>query len=324
MKLSKIIIDKLTKKITGFTPHQIVELNEKNKSLENELKKVPLCQKYQLGIMGKKGFCIKNTIFEEKDINNSSKKTPFINPFSNSVAVIGESGSGKSLLTSKILSDSKKILYLGSIDRDYYKKDSQRNFRMILTEKDEFFFEKDDKTYHSHEINFYNMDREDVISIDISFLKINSNNIQPCYTIFETFIFNAIKNGYSIVFDESYVNLDDLLHIDIFSYLISFAYNRLKLELDQLKNESINNAKIVISLNNYIFKNVLHTRIACSYYIDELILVDSFNSKNIKSFQELEDTYSFFIGDYFKYHLIPNHTKVGDYIHFEKLEGGSR
>ena len=320
MKLSKIVVDYLIKKVTSYTPNEILELDEKNKSLENELKKVPLHLKYEFGIMGKKGFCVKNRIFEEKDINNSSKKIPFINPFSTCVAVIGESGSGKSLLTSKILVDSKKILYFGCMDRDYYKS-SQRNFLMELNETDAFLFKKDDTTYHSHEINFYNMDKEDIVSIDMSSEIIEFKHIESCYAIFETFIFNAIKNGYSIVFAESYNHLDNSLNTNKFTELISFAYDRLKIEMEQLKIEAINNnAKIIISTNNRIFKDVLFSRMECSYYIDELILMDSFNSRNIKSFKELEETYSFFLGNYFKYHLIQNHTKVGDYIHFEKLE----
>lgn len=314
------LIDKLIKKITGFTPDEILELNKEKQFLEKELKKVPLCQKYKLGIQGKKGFCIKNTIFEKKDINNSSKKIPLINPFSTCIALIGDSGSGKSLLTSKILSNSKKILYFGSIDEDYYKQNSQRNFRMKVNEKDDVLFEKNNIIYHHHEINFYNENREDIVSIELPFIECIDKYIALFSSVFETFILNAIKNGYSIVFDEKYIRLDGLFKTNKFSELIAFTYDRLRLEIEQLKLETItNNAKIIISIHNHHFRNILFNNINCSYYIDELILIDSFNSNRIEGFAKLERIYSFFVGDYFKHHRIAN-TRVGDYIHFEKLQ----
>jgi len=315
------LIDKLIKKITGFTPDEILKLDKEKQFFENELKKVPLCQKYKLAIMGKKGFCIKNTIFEEKDINNSNKKIPLINPFSTCITLLGDAGSGKSLLTSKILSNSKKILYFGCINEDYYKQNPQRNFRIKLNEKDDVLFEQNNTTYHSHQINFYKEDKDDIASIELPFIECIDKYIEPFYSIFETFIFNAIKNGYSIVFDEKYFYFEASMKTNKFSELITFAYDRLKLEIEQLKLEAItNNAKIIISVHNHLFKNTLFNNIECSYYIDELILVDSFNCNRTHSFQELEERYSFFMGDYFKYHLIQNYTKVGDYIHFEKLK----
>ncbi len=316
-----ILVDKFIKKITGYTPIEILELEKEKQSLENEIMRIPLCYKYKLGIMDKKGFCIENTIFEEKDINNSSNKIPLINSASNCIAVIGDSGSGKSLLTSKILSKSKKILYFGYMDRDYYNEQSQRNFSIDFDEKNNIVFKKDDATYLPNQINFYT-EKYMVDIISISGIELpywtakdkDKNTVDSLYSIIKSFIANALKYNYSIVFDERYFYLASKLDANKLSEFIAFAYDSLKFK------PKTDGVKIVISAHNHLFKDILFKSIKCSHYIDELILVDYFNSNKIESLKNLNHAYSFFMGNYFNNKINLTHTKVGDYIHFEKIQ----
>lgn len=312
------LLDKFSKKYLGYTPEEILKIKKKSDYLKSEFNKIPLLEKYKFGILGCKGFCLKESIFKEKDIDNSYNKIPTIDPLSINIAIVGDSGSGKSFLSSKVLSSSKKILHFGAIDKEYYP--SNAKYFEMLPDKETVTFNLSGKSIFSHEIFFSKEDKIDMISIRFETIfnsDFNSDNyLQTYYSMFETLIFKAIKNGYSIHFEEEFFRLDIFFKTDKFSELVAFAHDRLKLEIDQLKIQAIDNdAKIVMSLQTYTANKTLFSNLDCSYYIDELILM-----RNIKAEEDcFRKNLPSYINDYFNKNPISEYRKI-NYIQFEKIK----
>ena len=302
------IIDSISKKLVGYTKKDVLKIVSTMNNLQNELSKLPLQEQYKYGLLNKKGFILNDSIFIETEIDNSFNKNPSIEPINTCIALIGDSGSGRSLLTSKILKESKKILYFGSIDQDYYNIESQFNFKMSF-DKDIPFFNLGDTTLLSDEIKFLNSEKTNLISICLSSLSIIDSQIDTCVELFKSLISKAIKNDYTLVFDSEFVHLDQLLNTNKFSNLITFAYD--KISIKSIESNFIDDIKIVITLENEIFKKTLLDNIDCTSYIDEIILI-TYDNKNHRKYPE-------FINNYFKYNIEKNIPKIGDFIHFKKL-----
>lgn len=308
------IINYLSKEILGYTQDEINELHSKNERLQEELKKLPLFEQYRYGLFNKKGFCIKNTVYEEKQINNSFNRLPILDNNSNLTLIIGGDGSGKSTLTRNISSNSKKILFFGSMEKNEFDI-KERRFYLENNNDIPKLITHENESYFTHEIDFYRVPIKDVINIDFSTHKIDKNkDLESFSMVMETLIFKAITNDYTIIFDEKYIGLDYFFKTNIFSELIVLAYDKLSCNLAYNNHISTSESKLFIKTNLIQVEKILFKNIDCSQYLDEVIIMD-YKDKYQKVH---EQQYTFLLGDYFKYNPIKVSTKIGDFIHFQK------